>query len=463
MASSSQPLSVNTHDNSTANITINNYHFHGPPSPGGPPHLVQAYASKHPEWVQERKRKWEEQNQYSDCSSDSENESGDDEEQILTSSEQMQLFDSEELFYIARVKRHGKVHDCIVSQLVEDPINGGVKLMGGCKNICKNQFVDLQKEFMPRDNLKNVRRRPLFLAAMYNFQIACRKGHVKEARKFRFEVDKLRSGHCQRCMQTDNDCQRVGQQACKRFFEQKRLEACIQNNGCYYADCVERGIEALPVLEGDHIHGKNHADHSLRKLNNLSDYVWWSWNGGVEGMTREIAKGVQWPCAFCHMGRDNCSSSQRYKHLNWESMPNGSRSKHATAEEKQRSRDKDAAMRRATISYPKMKYVDKIKRRVLQHCDYCRRGVVIGFEQRFHFDHIDETTKLRGKHTLACKNGGVGGLVGNANTNATLELIKSVIDEEIAKCRLLCINCHRRKTNHIIRFNVQKNAYEKAV
>ena len=43
------------------NVNIH-YHFHYPPSPGGPPHLVQAYASSHPEWLQERKRKREKAN-----------------------------------------------------------------------------------------------------------------------------------------------------------------------------------------------------------------------------------------------------------------------------------------------------------------------------------------------------------------------------------------------------------------
>ena len=75
MASSTQPLTVNTHDNSTANITINIYNFHAPPSPGGPPHLVRAYAASHPEWLQERKRRWQEANVEED---DDDEEDGDE-------------------------------------------------------------------------------------------------------------------------------------------------------------------------------------------------------------------------------------------------------------------------------------------------------------------------------------------------------------------------------------------------
>jgi hypothetical protein len=62
----------------------------------------------------------------------------------------------------------------------------------------------------------------------------------------------------------------------------------------------------------------------------------------------------------------------------------------------------------------------------------------------FHFDHRDELTKMMGG--LAGKNGGVAGLVNNCANAASLDKIEGVIDAEMAKCDVLCANCHHRKT-----------------
>ena len=463
----SQPLTVNFQDNSNANtVNVNiHYHFHTPPSPGGPPHLVQAYAASHPEWLQERrKRKWEEQNQCSDCSSDSENESGDDEEQILTSSEQMQLFDPSELVHTEKVKKNKKMVDYIVSQIVEDPINGGVKLMGGCTKTCINHWVDMKTEFAPRESHINVRTRPLFFNAIEGFKVACNEGDVDRARKWKQQVEINRSGVCLKCFGVSGKPS-PAKQACKALYKEVRFQACVSNNGCHNQDCIERGIDADAVLEGDHLHTAREKNDALRKRLILSDYAAWSCkkNGGVEYMTKELEKGIEWPCAFCHWLRKSGTQANKYMHLNWESLPDGSFSRYASAEEQQKAHYKKTARVQSIVVYPKMMYVDDIKQQVFGHCNYCKRIVQREQEHCFHFDHIDESTKVVGSGTPAGKNGGVAGLVNNHNHNATLENFQGLIDEEIAKCRLLCINCHKRKTNGIIRFNVEKNAYEKVV
>jgi hypothetical protein len=64
----------------------------------------------------------------------------------------------------------------------------------------------------------------------------------------------------------------------------------------------------------------------------------------------------------------------------------------------------------------------------------------------FDFDHRVPETKMKGKGTLAGKGGGVAGLMGNCAKAAALDQIKDLLDEEMAKCHLLCANCHKRKT-----------------
>jgi len=467
MQSACQPLTVNVQDNATGNTihvtqNINNhYHFHGPPSPGGPPHLVEAYATQHPEWVEERNRKWDEQNRCSDCSSDAEE---DDYEQPLTSAEQMQLFDPSELVHTEKVMKNKKMVDWIVSQIVEDPINGGVKLMGGCTKTCINHCVDMKTEFAPRESHINVRTRSLFLNAMECFKAACNEGDVDSARKWKRQVETNRSRICLKCFGVSGRPS-PAKQACKSLYEEVRLQACLTNNGCHNQDCIERGIGAESVLEGDHLHTAREKNDALRKRLILSSYAEWSCkkNGGVEGLKKEIEKGIEWPCAFCHWLRKSGSQANKYMHLNWQLLPDGSFSRHASEEEQQKAHYKKTARVQAMIVYPKMMYVDEIKQRVIGNCDYCKRIVQTGQEQCFHFDHVDETTKVVGKRTHAGKNGGVAGLVNNHRKSATLENFQGLIDAEIAKCRLLCINCHKRKTNGIIRFNVEKNAYEKVV
>ena len=65
-------------------------------------------------------------------------------------------------------------------------------------------------------------------------------------------------------------------------------------------------------------------------------------------------------------------------------------------------------------------------------------------EPGFDFDHIDESTKSKGG--LFGLNGGVAGLVNNQAKAAALALVRDLLDAEMAKCQLLCSNCHHRKT-----------------
>ncbi len=69
-------------------------------------------------------------------------------------------------------------------------------------------------------------------------------------------------------------------------------------------------------------------------------------------------------------------------------------------------------------------------------CLLCERKVTTENVQAFDFDHLDPTTKLE------C----VSALCQKSSTNVVLQ--------EIAKCRLLCANCHRNHSS--IQFKLRK-------
>ena len=68
-----------------------------------------------------------------------------------------------------------------------------------------------------------------------------------------------------------------------------------------------------------------------------------------------------------------------------------------------------------------------------------------GTEPAFEFNHLDEATKV--KDGLFGYKGGVSGLVNNNAKAAALDKVKDLLDAEMAKCELLCANCHHRHTN----------------
>ena len=68
-----------------------------------------------------------------------------------------------------------------------------------------------------------------------------------------------------------------------------------------------------------------------------------------------------------------------------------------------------------------------------------------GTEPAFEFNHLDEATKCKGG--LFGPLGGVSGLVGNHAKAAALDQVQELLDAEMAKCNLLCANCHHRHTH----------------
>ena len=346
--------------------------------------------------------------------------------------------------HLYEVKRcGGKMVQALTSRV---DVTGG--LWGGCDNGCKHKDVDMAM-FAPSESTKTNGARQNFLATLAAFASAWKNEDWDEAVKQRAIVERLRTQRCHVC------CERMkklgpAKQACSDEWDRMRQEACRKNNGCCNSECTERGMAAWIAISADH--GTN------PKRGMLSDYGWWSWNGGVLAMREEETQIHQWPCLCCHMLEPTSNTGK----IN---NPNTMTRKSDEAERLFRGRQAIAA-----ITFPKYEYAAALKR-AISACQYpgCSREVFKGNEPSFHFDHRVESTKRKcrclndeGKPKGGChgcadrefgRSGGVGGLASNTVQATALEKdakgyptgrIKELLDAEAAPktCDLLCVNCH---------------------
>lgn len=301
------------------------------------------------------------------------------------------------------------------------------ELRGNC-GACAATSKDIAK-FAPDENRINVRKRPAFFEALEAYRAAYEARDLEGAKEARATIDALRSKKCPPCRATSKKLTKM-QKACRNCWIELRQEACARG-GCMKEGCCEKGPNAWQVLEADHLVP---AD----KVYALSDWNWWASHGGPAAMRAEAAK-CQWLCRFCHQLEPTGDPGNRRGDP--ATMPEGKQGKHATEKEKKQY----FVRHHAKIRYPKQAYVDAEKL-CRGCCLTCERKVTPTTVFAFQFDHRDETTKMIGEATLAGENGGVAGLVANCAKRTALAKIKPVLDNEMAKCDLLCANCHKRKT-----------------
>jgi hypothetical protein len=316
---------------------------------------------------------------------------------------------------------HGNTYRRVISTQ-----SGG--LFGDC-GACSKRYKDIT-EFAPDACNHNGRKRPAFFEALEAYKTAYEAGDLEGAREARDQLDALRPRNCPSCRKTANKLTGP-MKACHDCWVELRKEACARHGGCMNPDCREKGTNAWQVLEADHLDPE-------KKVHHLSEYAWWACNGGPAAMRDEAAK-CQWLCRFCH--RLEKTGKQANRRGEPDLLPDGKQGKHATEEEVRQYK----AKHKAKIVYPKQKYVDAEKLR-RGGCLACERKVTPATVVAFDFDHRDPESKLTGKGTLAGETGGVAGLVGNCVKAAALDQIKDLLDAEMAKCDLLCANCHKRKT-----------------
>ena len=327
--------------------------------------------------------------------------------------------------------KYGKVHEYCG---VESDSSGGI--LGECftASRCGNWRTSIDN-FAPADGSSNTaRKRAEFFNAIEAYSLAHEQGDTLECTKQRDIVHDKRRPLCNECAPKPG-YRSPNNEACKRFYDELRKDACAANNGCAQKDCAERGDHTWQILTADHGTNPKKKHKITGHPISLSKAAQWVGHGGVEGMELESKQIEKWICRFCHRLEPTSSSGNRSG-----DPITLSRGKYNGTKEEIRAYNKRL---HAVVRYPKQCHVDETKREIAK-CSDCHRPVRIGQEAGFDFNHIDEATK--GMGGLFGKRGGVGGLVNNCAKAASLENVKELLDTEMAKCNLLCSNCHHRHT-----------------
>lgn len=283
-------------------------------------------------------------------------------------------------------------------------------LVGLC-NHCGVDWRPLRGEFVPdADSEMTMRRAAQLKNAVEDYENAYADDDACGMEDALGVVLKKRTTRCRPCGDVVNSTLTPKKLACKLEWEKMKREACATHGGCPKPGCAERGAASWVCMSADHVDPTN-------TVHKLSDYKYWSGNGGVEAMRREHEK-VQWMCLCCHKYEPTSTTGRT-----------DTRTKPST----ERIREKQA-------------YVNAYKLKLAQ-CQYdgCGRVVTAATVRSFDLDHRDPRTKAtRETHPeLIAKGytgGGVSGIVNNPKTS--LAEVKDALDEELAKCDLICTNCH---------------------
>ena len=190
---------------------------------------------------------------------------------------------------------------------------------------------------------------------------------------------------------------------CRKAMRVTREDPLSSTGKCYHfwkqwkskQVCVDCGCNDARVMEADHIRDKVHQ---------VSYYMYWSSHGGPEAMEVELQK-CEPRCRFCHQLKEN--QRRIAKRL----------FKTGTVH----CKDTTQSRRRAELKGIKVK---------IGECQVCKRKVNEENAGCFDFDHRDEDTKICAISDMVMRK----------------KNVYQHLKAEIAKCDLLCCNCHKIKT-----------------
>jgi hypothetical protein len=283
-------------------------------------------------------------------------------------------------------------------------------LVGLCGS-CGVDWRPVREDFVPDvDSEMTMRRASDLKRAVEDYENAYAADDAYGMEEALAVVLKKRTSYCRPCQDAVNSTLSPKVLACKNEWERMKREACATHGGCPKPGCAEGGMAAWVCMSADHV-------DPTTTVHALSHYKWWSSNGGVEAMRREHEK-VQWMCVCCHQYEPTSATG---------------RTRTGTFPSWERIREKEAYVNAHKLKLAQCQYAD------------CPRVVTAATVRSFDLDHRDPRTKaMHETHPeLIAKariGGGVGGIVQNSATS--LAEVKAALDEELAKCDLLCTNCH---------------------
>jgi hypothetical protein len=287
--------------------------------------------------------------------------------------------------------------------------------------------------FKPKQNPRDAAD---FEAAYVKYEAARQARNLGEMDEARVALERLKKTRCAKHRAINAKSQAEGPNnkhaACKRAWQE--LQATT------FSTCGK--CAATRAVEADHFDPKGEINPKNKKVHGVSDYMWWSCNGGVPALLEEAAKCAPL-CRMCHTVEDTSKTGNRVRHPN-------------TYRVVRKKDDEQAynARLHAQIVYPKQQYVDAIKRHLggcaHVHCpgdgpdDWISEHPQCG-----DFDHVDETDKK------IC----IGAIVGS-NKKVPVAEWKAAIDDEVRKTRLLCRNCHHCRTHKgLVIETIPRDAY----
>ena len=281
-------------------------------------------------------------------------------------------------------------------------------LVGLCGKCCLD-WRPLRAAFMPDANAEKRMRSAFALEqAIEDYENAYADDDAHTMEEALATVLKKRLSLCRSC-QDANTKLSPKELECKLEWERMKRDACAKHGGCPKPGCAEKGTASWICMSADH-------NDPTTKVRAMSDYMWWARNGGVEAMRREHEK-IQWMCRCCHRLQPTSSTGRR---------------RTDTTSSFDRRHEKQAYVNAYKLGLGKCQYAG------------CPRVVTAETIRSFDLDHRDPKTKATHEtHPELIGKGDPGGVSSIVHkTNTSLSEIKDALDVELAKCDLLCANCH---------------------